>query len=75
MPPTFNTITNLTVHLIYPKDGFPRRLSGKESACQGTRLKRQFHSLCRENPLEGEMALHFSILAGRIPWTQEPGGL
>ena len=25
--------------------------------------------------LEEEMATHFSILAWRIPWTEEPGGL
>ena len=32
-------------------------------------------SLGREDPLEKEMATHSSILAWRIPWTQEPGGL
>ena len=32
-------------------------------------------SLDREDPLEKEMATHSSILAWRIPWTQEPGGL
>ena len=32
-------------------------------------------SLGRENPLEKEMATHSSILAWRIPWTEEPGGL
>ena len=32
-------------------------------------------SLCREDPLEKEMATHSSILARRIPWTEEPGGL
>ena len=26
-------------------------------------------------PLEKEMATHSSILAQRIPWTEEPGGL
>ena len=26
-------------------------------------------------PLEEGMAIHSSILAGRIPWTEEPGGL
>ena len=26
-------------------------------------------------PLEKEMATHFSILAWRIPWTENPGGL
>ena len=28
-----------------------------------------------EDPLEKEMATHASILAWRIPWTEEPGGL
>ena len=32
-------------------------------------------SLCQEDPLEKEMATHSSILAWRIPWTEEPGGL
>ena len=30
-------------------------------------------SLGREDPLEEEMATHFSILTWRIPWTEEPG--
>ena len=32
-------------------------------------------SLGQENPLEEEMATHFSILAWKIPWTQESGVL
>ena len=32
-------------------------------------------SLGREDPLEKEIATHSSILAWRIPWTEEPGGL
>ena len=28
-----------------------------------------------EDPLEKAMAAHFGILAWRIPWTEEPGGL
>ena len=32
-------------------------------------------SLGGEDPLKGEMATHSSILAWRIPWTEEPGGL
>ena len=31
-------------------------------------------SLGQEDPLEKGMATHFSILACRIPWTEEPGG-
>ena len=32
-------------------------------------------SLGWEDPLEKEMAIHSSILAWRIPWTEEPGRL
>ena len=32
-------------------------------------------SLAHEDPLEKEMAIHSRILAWRIPWTEEPGGL
>ena len=32
-------------------------------------------SLSQEDPLEEEMATHSSILAWRIPWMEEPGGL
>ena len=32
-------------------------------------------SLGQEDPLEKEMATHSSILAWRIPWTEQPGGL
>ena len=32
-------------------------------------------SLGREDPLEKEMAIHSSILAWKIPWTEEPSGL
>ena len=32
-------------------------------------------SLGQEYPLEEGMAIHSSILAWKIPWTEEPGGL
>ena len=35
----------------------------------------QVHSLGQEDPLEKEMATHSSLLAWRIPQTEEPGGL
>ena len=35
----------------------------------------QVQSLGREDPLEKRMATHSNILAWRIPWTEEPGGL
>ena len=40
-------------------------------AMQETRLQ----SLGQEDPPEKEMATHSSILAWRIPWTEEPGRL
>ena len=44
----------------------------KESACNaGDRVRFLGH----EDPLEKEMATHSSILAWRIPWTEEPGEL
>ena len=38
---------------------------------QETRVR----SLDQEDPLEEEVAAHSSILAWKIPWTDEPGGL
>ena len=40
-------------------------------AMQETRVR----SLSREDPLEKGMSTHSSILAWRIPWTEEPDGL
>ena len=37
-------------------------------AMQETRVQ----SLGQEDPLEKEIAIHYSILAWRIPWTEEP---
>ena len=35
----------------------------------------QVRALGQEDPLEEDMATHSSILAWKIPWTEEPGGL
>ena len=35
----------------------------------------QVRSLGLEDPLEEDMAAHSSVLAWRVPWTEEPGGL
>ena len=45
---------------------------GKESACNAGDLGL---SLDQDDPLEEDMATGSSILAWRIPWTEEPGGL
>ena len=34
----------------------------------------QVGSLGQKDPLEKEMATHWSIIAWEIPWTEEPGG-
>ena len=39
------------------------------------RQETQVQSLGWEDSLEKEMATHTSILAWKIPWTEEPGGL
>ena len=52
--------------------GFPSGSVVKNPpAMQGT----QVQSLDREDPLEEGMATHSSILAWRIPWTEQSGGL
>ena len=37
--------------------------------------KTQVPSQGQEDPLEEGMVTHYSILAQKIPWTEEPGGL
>ena len=54
--------------------GFPGGTSGKESACQCRRHKSHRFNYWK-TPLEKEMATHSSILAWKIPWAEEPGGM
>ena len=49
----------------------PGGASGKEPACQC----RRHETLGQEDPLETGMVTQSRILAWRIPWTEEPGGL
>ena len=51
--------------------GFAGGSDGKDSAKQETWVQ----SLGQEDPLEKGMATHSSILAWRVPWTEEPGRL
>ena len=50
-------------------------LVAQRVTCLPTMWKTWVRSLGREDPLEKEMVAHASVLAWRIPWTQEPGGL
>ena len=54
---------------------FPGGASGKEPTCQCRRHEMQVQALGWGDPLEESMATHSSILAWRIPWTEEPGRL
>ena len=51
--------------------GFPVGSDSKESTCNAGDL---VQSLDQEDPLEEEIVTHSSILAWRIPWTEEPDG-
>ena len=65
--------------------GFPDGSSGKEPTTSAGDIRdirdKRTHHQCRrhkrsegrEDPLEESMATHSSILAWRIPWTEEPG--
>ena len=56
--------------------GLPGGASVKEPAYQCRRHKRLgFDPLGQEDPLEKDMATHSSVLAWRIPWAEQPGGL
>ena len=55
--------------------GLLQWLSRKNSTCNQETQENQVQSLGWEDPLGEEMAIHSSICAWKIPWTEEPGGL
>ena len=66
-----------TIHLNHPCNyhwGIPRWCSGKESACQRRRCERHDSISGSRSPGEGN-SNYFSILAWKIPWTEEPDRL
>ena len=62
------------VNQLYFSKGFPGGSELKNLPVQEMQ-EIQVRSLGWEDTLEQEMATHSSILAWRIPWTEEPGGL
>ena len=70
---TLHCIIVICTHFLSFADG----ASGKEPASQRRRCKREMRVRSRgqEGPLEEGMANHCSILAWRIPWTEELGRL
>ena len=67
-----NNFKLLVESIILRAGGFPGGSVVKNlPAQQGTWVR----SLGGEDPLEKEMATHSNILAWKVPWTEEPGGL
>ena len=65
------TLVLLTPHIAIFM-GFPGGSDGKEPPAM---QEAPVQCLGQGDPLEKEMATHFSILALRIPWTEVPGRL
>ena len=61
-----NTLNNM---------GFPGGSAVKNLPAMQELQEMQFQSLGQEDPLEEEMVTQSSILAQKIQWTEEPGGL
>ena len=57
----------------FPK-GFPGGSAVKNLPAMQEMQETWVQSLGQEDPLEEEMAIHSSILAGKIPWTGEHAG-
>ena len=70
-PSEIKLFSNITAHL-YIFRGFSGGTLVKNSLAMQEIWVR---SLSQEDPLEEEMATHSSILAWKITWTDEPGGL
>ena len=68
-----NTYYILSIYLIFIW-GFPGSLDGKKKKWPATQ-ETWVLSLGLENPLGKGMTSLYNILACRIPWTEEPGGL
>ena len=50
-------------------------LAVKKRPASAGDIKTQVQTLSQDDPLEEDVAIRSSILAWRIPWTEEPGGL
>ena len=73
--PTSLTIHSQTSLLVFPFPGFPQWLSGKESTCNAGDIGDGGLIPGLERSSGGGMATHSVILAGKIPWTEEPDRL
>ena len=66
----FTSIVTLIIAKI--KQGFPGDSDGKQSACD---MGDQFQSQSQKDLVENGRATHSNVLAWRITWTEDPGGL
>ena len=57
------------------KGGFPSGLGVENLPAMQESQEIKVRFLGQEDPLKEGMAIHSSVLAWRIPWTEEPGGL
>ena len=55
--------------------GFPRGSVVENSPAVQEMQETEVRSMSWEDPLKKGVIIHSSILAWRIPWTEEPGGL
>ena len=60
---------------IEPLSELPRWYSSRICLLMQEMQETPVLSLDQEDPLEEEMTTHSSVLAWKIPWTEEPGGL
>ena len=68
-PPPFLSEYYVSYH------GLPRWWQWSKTHLPMHETETQIHFVAQEDPLEEGMAIHSSIRAWRIPWTEEPSGL
>ena len=68
-------LSGLPFSLDKSSPGLPGGSRGKETPAVQETQETWVRSPGREDPLEEGMATHSRVLAWRIPWTEEPGGL
>ena len=71
----FYTVYTTFLNWIWPVWASQVALVAQKSACQSGRHEIRVRFLGWEDPLKEGMATHSSILAWRLPWTEETGGL
>ena len=64
------------IEVRFPSGSVVKKKKKKKPTCQCRSCRiHKFDPRVRKIPLEEEMATHSSILAWKVPWTEDPGGL